>query len=263
MSSKLQINTPADALSMGRIIAASRLFGDGVKSDEAGAVVALMCYDEGMSLLQFSRTYNMLEAKPSMKADAMLAKFMELGGKYELIERTATRAAIKAWREEGKPHEFSLTMDEVKAAGYCFTKSKELKRNWQSVPRNMLWARVVSDAVRTLDPRVNAGIYTPEEVEDFEDRIEKLERTDPKPIRAPIAISDPLKSATTTQTFDPFVSEKPTPAQDFSTVPIGPKAGTPWMEIPRELLVKMVANPGPLSPGHLAAAKDALDRMPF
>jgi hypothetical protein len=260
MSSKMQLDTPSDAMEVGRIIARSGLFGDGVKSDEAGAVVAIMCYDEGMSLLQFFRTYNMLSAKPSMKSDAMLAKFMELGGNYELIERSATRAAIRAWREDGDPHEFSLTIDEVQAAGYCYNARKEIKPNWKNIPRNMLWARVVSDAVRTLDPRVNAGIYTPEEVEDFDDKAEKVERVEPKPLKT----QDPSKHQAIPPSVDPFASNLTDPkSQDFSTVPVGPKAGTQWMDLPRETLAKMVANPGPLSTGHIAAAKAALDNMPF
>ncbi|MCX7689084.1 MAG: hypothetical protein N2045_14060, partial [Fimbriimonadales bacterium] len=40
--------------------------------------------------------------------------------------------------------------------------------NWEKYPRAMLRARVVSEGVRTVFPGVIVGLYTPEEVRDFE-----------------------------------------------------------------------------------------------
>lgn len=263
------------------MIARSGAFG--VNSDEGGAVIALMCHQEDISLLKFLRTYHIVENKPSMKADAMMARFMELGGDYELIERSETKAAIRIWREGGAKLEFSLTMDEVKQAGYCFAKDgKTLSRNWRQHPKNMLWARVVSDAIRALDPRVNAGTYTPEEEADIQQEHDAPQpNAEPKPLTAAAepkpklpaleklySSAQPQQAATTaTAADDPFASPFPSQAAsdgtDYDLVPIGKNAGKKWGELSRETLQKVVANPGPLSAQHLERAKAALDKTPF
>tara|TARA_R100000995_G_scaffold83974_1_gene61313 strand:+ start:59 stop:712 length:654 start_codon:yes stop_codon:yes gene_type:complete len=51
-------------------------------------------------------------------------------------------------------------------------------QNWRNYPRQMLTARVISEGVRTVFPGVIAGMYAPEEVQDFDD----AGRGDLKPI---------------------------------------------------------------------------------
>src|SRR5207253_3013162 len=41
------------------------------------------------------------------------------------------------------------------------------KDNWKNYPRQMLTARVISEGIRTVLPGVVAGVYTPEENQDF------------------------------------------------------------------------------------------------
>lgn len=41
------------------------------------------------------------------------------------------------------------------------------KHNWKASPRQMLTARVITEGVRLINPGLIAGIYTPDEVEDF------------------------------------------------------------------------------------------------
>jgi hypothetical protein len=49
--------------------------------------------ESGFSPFASATGVHIIEGKPSMRADAMLAKFVERGGKYEIAERSATRAA--------------------------------------------------------------------------------------------------------------------------------------------------------------------------
>lgn len=272
MQSKFTISSPAEALAYGAIIAKSGAFG--VSSDEAGATIALMCMMEGISLLQFQRTYHMVDNKPSMRADTMLAKFMELGGGYEILERSAMRAAIKIWRGDGKPVEFALTIKQAQEAGYCYKKDgKTLVHNWEKIPKNMLWARVVSDAVRAMDPRVNAGIYTPEEADSREEDTGKasIEATPtPKamPTAAPKAITtapaDPFSKLETASEPTGTAFTPPTPkGSEYEVCPAGPNKGRRFGDLPRETLEKMRDNPGPLTPQHLHYINEALDNIPF
>lgn len=273
---KLPINTPDDAMSVGTMIARSGMFE--ARSNEAGAVIAMMCAGEDMSLLEFIRTFHIIEGRPTMKADVMLAKFLQLGGHYEVVERSDTAAEITLHREGGKAVTFRLTFDEVRRAGYCYGKDgKTLSRNWSTRPKNMLWARVVSDAVRVMDPRVNAGIYTAEEMSDEpEARTEPApkhvqEKPKPEPVKAaPTPAPEPVAPAPAAAPApalvaplaDPF-ADLPDDPVDYSVCPIGKNKGKAWKELPRDVLLKVVENPQTLTKKHIEAVKAALESTPF
>lgn len=271
---KLPINTPEDAMSVGTMIARSGMFE--ARSNEAGAVIAMMCAGEDMSLLEFIRTFHIIEGRPTMKADVMLVKFLQLGGHYDVIERSDTAAEIVLNREGAKAVTFRLTFDEVKRAGYCFGKDgKTLSRNWAVRPKNMLWARVVSDAVRVMDPRVNAGIYTAEEMSDEETRTEPApkpvqDKPQPKPVKAapapePVAPAPtvaPSAPAPVAPLADPF-ADLPDDPVDYSVCPIGKNKGKAWSELPRDVLLKVVDSPQTLTKKHVEAVKAALEKTPF
>jgi hypothetical protein len=267
----LPIKTAEDALKIGQYIARSGTFG--VKTDEGGAIIALMCYQENMSLLEFQKTYHILDGgKPSMRADAMIAKFLDSGGSYEIVERSKTNACAKLWKDNNEPREFSLSIDEVREAGYCFSKKNkgELSQNWKQHPKNMLWARMMSDAIRALDPRVNAGTYTPEEEMDHGEAVEVHDQppADPKPKELPVTPAPAPQEVAPTVTTpppasdDPF-ADMPDSQTDYNIVPVGKNKGKRWIELSRETLEKVVNTPGPLSQKHVECAKAALDNTPF
>ena len=87
--------------------------------------------------------------------------------KYKIILRTNTHAKIKVWDDyKGDPkwfEEFEYTWDDAVKSG------KSNETNYQRYPKQMLWARVVSNMARTLYPEVIMGLYTPEEVQFFDD----------------------------------------------------------------------------------------------
>ena len=45
-----------------------------------------------ISPIEFIRTYHLIEGRPSMRADAMLAKFVQAGGRYKITSFTAEKA---------------------------------------------------------------------------------------------------------------------------------------------------------------------------
>jgi len=84
------------------------------------------------------------------------------------------------------------------SAGRKIYKSKndELKFNW-STPRKrkqMLWARLVSDVVRAIAPQVVKGIYTPEEVADFDKPLKPEKEINPDEAAGMVAQVDKLKT---------------------------------------------------------------------
>jgi hypothetical protein len=156
-----------ELIHVGQLLAQSGMFG--ITSAAAGFVVASTCHQQGISLLEFQRTYHIVEGRPSMRADAMLAEFRKRGGRYVMAENSAGRAAAK-FEFEGNEYAFEFTIDDARRIGDAFKgDGKTLKHNWAKRPEDMLWARMVSRAVRRLCPEIVAGLYTPEEVQDFDD----------------------------------------------------------------------------------------------
>jgi hypothetical protein len=140
-----------------------------------GAVLALTCICEGITPLDFVRTYHIIEGRPAMRADAMAAKFLAAGGVIEwhdIGEGGKPASATFSFGRQSIPMTFSLD-DARRMLG----KTKEgldvidkPNSNWQKDPGAMLRARLVSKAVRILAPHIVAGVYTPEELQDVSEQ---------------------------------------------------------------------------------------------
>lgn len=148
---------------MGEMIAGSGMFG--CTKTEQGMVLAMQCLAEGVPPLELAKTYHIIEGKLSMRADAMLGRYLAKGGKVKWTERSDKRVAA-LWICDGNEIEIAVTLEEMKANGVAMGKSG-IKDNWRKFPRQMLTARCVSEAIRLLMPQIVSGIYTPEEVSDF------------------------------------------------------------------------------------------------
>lgn len=162
--SKLQ--NPLDAISqIGEMFAKSGMFGCDRK--EQGQVLAMVCITERKSPVQILREHHIIEGRLSDRADSMLAKFRQSGGKHKVIRRDADEAAVELTKD-GQSMVFRLTFEEVKAEPFVRNKEGGFKKNWNTPRMRMqtLWARVISDGVRTMAPEIVAGVYTPEEIID-------------------------------------------------------------------------------------------------
>ncbi|MEO0797399.1 MAG: hypothetical protein AAFX93_19785 [Verrucomicrobiota bacterium] len=213
----LRISSPQDALEIGRQIAASGMFGDNIRSAEAGAVIAWMAYGEGLSLAELHSRYHFLPNGPSMKTNVMAARFRELGGHYKIIERSDTCAAIEVSIKGECMGTFAFTMEDAVRAKICFKKDgKTLLHNWANHPKKMLWARVLSDTIDALMPEVKSGVNSEDEAED----------------NLQVNQSEP--------------TSKPTPVEvDFSVCPIGNDEvrGKPWSTHPSNVLKMALKQP--------------------
>jgi hypothetical protein len=138
-----------------------------------GAVLALTCICEGITPLDFVRTYHIIEGRPAMRADAMAAKFVAAGGViewHEIGENGKAASATFSFGRQSIPMVFSLD-DARRMLGKTKDGLDAIDKpnsNWQKDPGAMLRARLVSKAVRILAPHIVAGVYTPEELEGVE-----------------------------------------------------------------------------------------------
>lgn len=162
-----KISDPIEAIKvMGSMIAESGMFG--CQKHEQGMVLAMQCLAEGKAPLELAKTYHIVEGKLSMRADAMLGRFLTTGGKVKWLERGNEKVSANFSHGDNENVLIEATLEDMKKNGVAMDKTgKYLKANWQKFPRQMLTARVISEGVRLLAPQLIAGVYTPEEVQDF------------------------------------------------------------------------------------------------
>lgn len=182
----------------------------GATNEHQGRMLALMCLRRNCDPGDLAATYHLIAGKLSMRADAMLADFRKSGGEHYVLQRDAEGAVIRV-DKNGETNTFGLTWEEAKQEPFPWgrrdkkTGEREIKTNWET-PRarmQMLWARVVSDAIRTVAPEIVAGTYTPEELElpDVADAVEEPagEETETD---SPAATSFPAESIEVSQGDD-------------------------------------------------------------
>lgn len=179
-----RINDPIQAMTVyGDDIAKSGLLG--CSNVSQGRLIAMECFARRTTAMTIAQQFHIIDNKLSMKADAMLAELRRLGGKHKVVKRSADHAEIEI-TFDGDTQRFVFTWEEAKQEPFVYDAKRKdalaaiargdaskltLNPNYAS-PRKrmqMLWARVVSDGVRTMAPEVNFGRYVPEEIEDEED----------------------------------------------------------------------------------------------
>jgi hypothetical protein len=253
----MPVTSISDLQNIGTAIAKSGMFG--VTTEAAGMIVAATCHQQGISLLEFARTYHIIKEKPSMRADAMLAEFRKRGGKYKIVENSVTRA-VADFEFEGNKFQGVYTMDDAKRSGDCFEKDgKTLKHNWQHRAENMLWARMISRTVRILCPEIVAGIYTPEEVQDFDSvKVVQPISTGEAQARAIAATSAPV-DAEPPMMLDVVVESAEVVNGEFDVCPIDHPdcKGQRWDSMPSDWL-KMALEMEDLAEGHKATIRKVL-----
>ena len=178
----IPINGIEDLKTLGAIFAASEMFG--TSNPAQSIVIAAMCHQDGISYSKWQENNHMIHGKKSKRSDAIHADFLRNGGKVKILKRDSDAVIIHMIDKHGYEYDFSLTWGDALKEPFVYlgkesdvldalesgnTTKLKLKDKYRS-PRSrtqMLWARVISDSVRAVDPTCVQGVYTPEEVEDF------------------------------------------------------------------------------------------------
>lgn len=158
--SEIQPFSVSDLEKMAIAIAKSNLFG--MKTPEQALALMLLSQAEGLHPATAARDYHIIQGRPALKADAILARFQAAGGRVEWLEYSDARVAARFSHPAGGSVEIDWTLERAKTAGLAGRDS------WRQYPRQMLRARVISEGVRTVYPAVLVGMYTPEEVADMD-----------------------------------------------------------------------------------------------
>ena len=146
---------------MAGAIAASGLFG----MKDKNSVLALMAVAqaEGLHPATAARDFHIIQGRPALKADAMLARFQNAGGKVDWKDYTDEKVTGVFTHPNGGSLAVTWTIEQATKIGLVKPGS-----GWQKFPRAMLRSRCISEGIRSVFPGSVTGFYSPEEVENFE-----------------------------------------------------------------------------------------------
>jgi len=146
---------------MAQAIAASGLFG----MKDKNSVLALMAVAqaEGLHPATAARDFHIIQGRPALKADAMLARFQNAGGKVTWKDYTDERVTGVFSHPNGGELAVTWTIEQANKIGLVKPGS-----GWQKFPRAMLRSRCISEGIRSVFPGSVTGFYSPDEVENFE-----------------------------------------------------------------------------------------------
>jgi hypothetical protein len=162
-------------------LAASKLFG--VQSPEQALAIVLTGQDLGLSAAQSLRAIYVVQGKPVVSADALVAAVLSSGHCAYWVTRESTpeRCTVETQRK-GSPAPESVTWTREDADRAKLT-SKDI---WKSYPADMLRHRACAVLARRVYPDVVLGIYAPAELPEDDRAVEVIAQTAaPRPIAAP------------------------------------------------------------------------------
>lgn len=199
MSNEITIQ---DVSNMSVAFAKSGFFG--YKNSSEAFTLMCLAQANGLHPAKAAERYHIIQGRPAMKADAMLAAFQESGGKVRWTKRTDAECTLHLEHPQGGELDVTWTMERAKAAGLTG------KSTWKQYPTQMLSARCVSEGVRALYPACLCGMYTPEEVSDFAPA-----KTAPAPEFTPAeVVAEPAEEAPVAAIEAQPAEETPAQAQD-------------------------------------------------
>jgi len=146
---------------MADVFVRSQLFG--VKTPDQAMALMLVAQAEGLHPAIAARDYHIIEGRPSLKADAMLARFQTAGGTVSWPDHSDE--SVTGIFNHPQGGSLTVTWNKARAVKAGLWD----KATWKKYPEAMLKARVISDAIRMVLPGINVGTYTPEEVADIVD----------------------------------------------------------------------------------------------
>jgi len=151
-----------DIHTMAVAVVKSGLFG--IKTVEQATALMLIAQAEGYHPALAARDYHIIQGRPTLKAETMMARFQQQGGKVDWKTLTDEEVTATFSHPSGGSATITWTIEQAKKANLTG------KDNWKKHPENMLHARCVSNGVRFVYPQATGGMYDPTEVADFAEK---------------------------------------------------------------------------------------------
>jgi len=165
---------------MAEVIAESKCFG--IQNAKQALALGILCQAEGRHIGEVGRDYHIISGKPTLKAEAMLARFQQAGGRVEWHEYTIESVSGTFTHPQAGSLKVTWTIQDAKRAGLLGNPT------WQKYPRQMLRNRVTAEGIRSTYPGVLSGCYTPEEIADMNlpvivETVQPIQLEAPKPLQ--------------------------------------------------------------------------------
>lgn len=141
---------------MAAAFAKSGMFG--AKTQEQALSLLLLAQAEGVHPAMAMRDFDIINGRPSKKAQAMHRDFLAAGGKIEWHRRDDTGADATFSHPQGGSVRVSWDVERARKAGLS---GKDM---YGKYGRQMYSARVISEGCRAVYPAATSGLYVPHEV---------------------------------------------------------------------------------------------------
>lgn len=144
-------------INIGKAFAESGMFAD--TKSAAQAIVKIQAGQEiGIPPFAAMTGIHIIQGKPTIGA-GLIASRVKGSGKYnyKVVEATELKCSIDFYQGKDKIGNSTFTIEDAKKAG---------TKNIDKFPKNMLFARAISNGVKWYTPDVFSGpVYTPEEMQ--------------------------------------------------------------------------------------------------
>jgi len=147
---------------LAKAAAASRFFG--AANPEQALIIMMAGKDLGLSYTQALRAFHVIEGRPALSADGMVAVCLgrpDICEYFRVVESDDRHATVETRRVGNPPRRLTFTIEEAQRAGLI----KE-KGNWAKWPGRMCVARAKSFLAREEYADLLMGLYDPEELKD-------------------------------------------------------------------------------------------------
>lgn len=168
-------------MAIGEVFSKSGMFPD-VKS-QAQAVVKILAGKElGLSPFESMGSIYVVNGRMALASKAM-AGLIKRSKKYDYVIKKLDDAecTIDIVNADGVVGSTTFTFKDAAKAGLVN------KDNWKNYPKNMLFARTLSNACRFYCPEVISGYYTTEELEDLNEPV--------APVKTSVSVAVPSTKA--------------------------------------------------------------------
>lgn len=184
-------NPGMDMLTLGQTLARSGYFQDA--KDAAQAIVKVLAGQEmGIGPISAMTGIYIVKGRVTLSANLMAAQIKRSGRYNYRVVRLDDEACSLEFSEHGKPVGTSTyTKEDATKAGLWGQQGP-----WKSTPRNMLFARAMSNGAKWYTPDVFSGpVYTPDEISDSQTPADIVtgEVIEAEPAAPPVVQPTPIK----------------------------------------------------------------------
>ena len=169
--------TPTEAMQLGQTFFQSGLFAD-LKSAQQAVVKIMAGAEMGISPFAAMSGIHIIQGKPTIGAGLMAARVKGFGKyDYKVVEHSEKICSIDFFKDKEKLGNSTFTIEDAKKAG---------TKNLDKFPKNMLFARAMSNGVKWFTPDIyETPVYVPEEMENL-----TIETTHEEVIQPKIKLSE-------------------------------------------------------------------------